>query len=58
MYAFSKNNKTWTCPDSGLVTVARIHADDETDKELIINEISAQKYLEYKGFEVKHIDEV
>lgn len=59
MYVFSKNNKTWTCPDSSLVTIAHIQATDRDDaiKEGIVNNEIAKAYLEKLGFEVKRIED-
>ena len=54
MYVFSKENKSWTCPDSSLVTIARIQASGE-EKERIFNEITAKRFLETVGFVVEHV---
>ena len=59
MWVFKKNEKTWTCPDSSLVTIARIQASDRDDeiKEKIFNGEIAKEYLESLGFEVEYIQE-
>ena len=59
MYVFRKNEKSWTCPDSSLITIARIQASDREDafKDLIVNNELAKAYLEKQGFEVKHVED-
>ena len=59
MWVFKKEDKSWTCPDSSLVTIARIQACDRDDaiKEGIINNEIAKVYLEKLGFEVTHFEE-
>lgn len=59
MFVFSRNGKTWTCPDSSLVTVARIQATDIDNviKDGILNNEIAKAYLEKLGFEVKHVED-
>lgn len=59
MWVFKKDAKSWTCPDSGLVTIARIQATDKDDafKECIVNNNIAKVYLEKQGFEVEHIED-
>lgn len=56
MWVFTKNGKNWTCPDSSLIQIARIHASDG-DEEKIFNGDAAKKYLEKLGFEVTYIQE-
>lgn len=59
MYVFRKNEKSWTCPDSSLVMIARIQASDREDefKDLIVNNELAKAYLEKQGFEVKRVED-
>lgn len=59
MYVFSKNNKTWTCPDNSLVTIAHIQATDRDDaiKDGIVNSEIAKAYLENLGFEISHVED-
>lgn len=59
MYVFSKDGKSWTCPDSSLITVARIQASDRDDafKDLIVNNEIAKAYLEKQGFEIKRVED-
>lgn len=59
MYVFSKEKKSWTCPDSSLVAIARIQATDRDDaiKESITTNEIAKAYLEKLGFEVAHVDD-
>jgi hypothetical protein len=59
MYLFAKNGKSWTCPDSSLIAVARIQASDRDDafKDLIVNNEIAKAYLEKQGFEVKRVED-
>lgn len=59
MYVFTKDNKTWTCPDSSLIIIARIQASDREDafKDLIVNNELAKAYLEKQGFEVNHVED-
>lgn len=57
MWIFKKGDKSWTCPDSSLVTIAHIQATDRDDaiKEGIVNNEIAKAYLEKLGFEVSYI---
>jgi hypothetical protein len=59
MWVFKKDGKSWTCPDSSLIQIARIQASDRNDemKEKIFNGDIAKKYLESLGFEVTYIQE-
>lgn len=59
MWIFKKGDKSWTCPDASLITIARIQATDRDDgmKEKIFNGEIAKEYLEYLGFKVEYIQE-
>jgi len=56
MYILMKNGKSWTCPDSSIVTLARIQAtDSDYDKEQIINEQMAVDYIKSQGFDIEKV---
>lgn len=57
MWIFKKNEKSWSCPDASLVTIARIQATDRDDdfKDFIVNNDMAKNYLKRLGFEIEHI---
>ena len=57
MYVFSKNNKTWTCPDSSIQELALIQADTQEDKKLIKDEKTAVEYMKYCGFDISHVED-
>lgn len=59
MWNFKKGDKSWTCPDSSLIIIARIQASDREDafKDLIVNNELAKAYLEKQGFEVNHVED-
>lgn len=59
MWSFAKDGKSWTCPDSSLIQIARIQASDRDAvfKECIVNNEIAKVYLEKQGFEVNHTED-
>jgi hypothetical protein len=59
MWIFAKDGKSWTCPDSSLIQIARIQASDREDgmKDKIFNGEIAKAYLEKQGFEVSYVAE-
>lgn len=59
MWIFKKNEKSWTCPNSSLVAIARIQASDREDtfKDCIVNNEIAKVYLEKLGFEIEQIND-
>lgn len=59
MYVFSKNNKSYTCPDSSLVAIAHIQATDRNvDKNTIYDDATATAYLNSLGFEVTQVPDL
>ena len=56
VWILAKDGKSYTCPDSSLIQLARIQASDRDDgiKDKIFNGEIAKAYLESLGFDIQY----
>lgn len=55
MYVFSKNGKSWTCPDSSIKIIAQLQAETDEEKNMIFDNKTAEQYMQFKGFEIERV---